>query len=175
MYDEKEKAEHATITDLIRNDLSMVANDVKVKRYRYVSQVKTVDSELLQVSSEITGTVKKEIQNSLGSLLSMLLPAGSITGAPKKKTVEIIKEAEQYNRGYFTGVFGYFDGKKLESAVMIRFIENISSNLFFKSGGGITVYSDAKSEYQELIDKVYVPIIRNIETAKPQVSKHILS
>jgi para-aminobenzoate synthetase component 1 len=175
LNDEKEIAEHATITDLIRNDLSIVANDVRINRYRYLSSVKTIDSELLQVSSEITGKVRKDLENKLGTLLSLLLPAGSITGAPKKKTVEIIKQAEQYDRGYFTGVFGYYDGQKTEAAVMIRFIENDNEKFFFKSGGGITVYSDAESEYKELIDKVYVPIIRNSKTAKPQVSTPILS
>jgi para-aminobenzoate synthetase component 1 len=175
MNDEKEKAEHATIVDLIRNDLSMAASEVTVKRYRYISEVKTYNSELLQVSSEITGKVRKELQHQLGTLLSLLLPAGSITGAPKRKTVEIIKEAEQYERGYFTGVFGYSDGENVESAVMIRFIENINGKLFFKSGGGITIYSEAQSEYKELIDKVYVPIIRNTAVEQPKVSKHILS
>jgi para-aminobenzoate synthetase component 1 len=87
------------------------------------------------------------------------LPAGSISGAPKKKTVEIIKDAEGYERGYFTGIFGIFDGKDLDSSVMIRFIESIDSKLCYKSGGGITFMSKPELEYQEMIDKVYVPII----------------
>jgi para-aminobenzoate synthetase component 1 len=86
-----------------------------------------------------------------------LLPAGSITGAPKPSTMKIIEEAEGYDRGYYTGVMGYFDGENFESAVMIRYIENIDGNLVFKSGGGITVLSNAEHEYQELIDKVYLP------------------
>jgi len=90
-----------------------------------------------------------------------LLPAGSITGAPKKKTVEIIKEVENYARGYYTGVFGCFDGQNLDCAVMIRYLEKIGAQIFYKSGGGITTYSDVKSEYRELIDKVYVPIVGN--------------
>lgn len=161
LADEKELAEHSTMADLIRNDLSMVATDVKLERFRYISRIKTYNSELLQVSSEISGKVKKELMKNIGELLSLLLPAGSISGAPKKKTVEIIKEIEGYDRGYYTGVFGYFDGKKLESSVMIRFIENINGKLYFKSGGGVTVYSNCESEYKELIDKVYVPINRN--------------
>lgn len=76
----------------------------------------------------------------------------------RKKTLEIIEEAESYERGYYTGIFGIFDGKDLDSAVMIRFIENINGNLYFKSGGGITFMSNPEQEYQELIDKVYVPI-----------------
>ena len=65
---------------------------------------------------------------------------------------------EPYNRGYYTGIMGYFDGKNLDSGVMIRFIEKTPQGLIYKSGGGITTMSDVNKEYQELIDKVYVPI-----------------
>jgi len=87
-----------------------------------------------------------------------MLPAGSITGAPKKKTVEIIQKAEGYDRGYYTGIFGHFDGRDLDSAVAIRFIEKQGEELIFKSGGGITFQSDWKKEYDEMQKKVYVPI-----------------
>jgi para-aminobenzoate synthetase component 1 len=92
----------------------------------------------------------------IGAIIFSLLPAGSISGAPKKKTVE---KAENYPRNYFTGIFGIFDGNNLDSAVMIRFIENINDEFYFKSGGGITFMSNPESEYQEMINKVYVPII----------------
>ncbi|HEV7382102.1 MAG TPA: chorismate-binding protein, partial [Dyadobacter sp.] len=91
-------------------------------------------------------------------LIMKLLPAGSITGAPKPSTQRIIAEAEAYERGYYTGVMGYFDGQNFESAVMIRFIENQNGQLVFKSGGGVTASSKASQEYQEIIDKVYLPI-----------------
>ena len=87
-----------------------------------------------------------------------MLPAGSICGAPKKKTVEIILEAEQYDRGYYTGVFGHWDGNCLDSAVAIRYIEKEGENLVFKSGGGITFQSRCELEYDEMLKKVYVPI-----------------
>ena len=158
LADEKEFAEHCTIVDLIRNDLSMVAKDVFVEKFRYIDKIKTHEKELLQVSSRISGKLGNDYHSRVGDILSTLLPAGSISGAPKKKTVEIIKEAENYERGYYTGVFGIYDGKKLDSGVMIRFIENCNGELFYKSGGGITVFSVPKKEYQELIDKVYVPV-----------------
>jgi len=72
--------------------------------------------------------------------------------------VEIIKKIENYEREFFTGVFGYYDGKSFDSAVMIRFIEKQGQNYVYKSGGGITIDSDAKEEYQEMKDKVYVPL-----------------
>lgn len=155
----KEFSEHNTIVDLIRNDLSMVAKKVRVKRFRYIDKIVTNESELLQVSSEITGKLPDDYADHIGDLLFKLLPAGSVSGAPKQKTLEIIKEAEIIDRGYYTGIFGIFDGNILESAVMIRYIEQVENQLIYRSGGGVTALSDAQSEYQELIDKVYVPII----------------
>jgi para-aminobenzoate synthetase component 1 len=87
-----------------------------------------------------------------------MLPAGSVTGAPKLETVRIIKESENYERGWYTGIFGVFDGKSLDSGVMIRFIEKKGNDFYFKSGGGITYMSDPLKEYEELITKVYVPV-----------------
>ncbi len=159
LNDRKETAEHHTIVDLIRNDLSRVARQVHVERLRYVEKIPTNGKNLLQVSSKIVGDIKPEFVNKIGSLLFQLLPAGSISGAPKQKTLNIIQEAEQYERGFYTGIFGIFDGKNLDSGVLIRFIEQTSSGLVYKSGGGITAFSQAEKEYQELIDKVYLPIV----------------
>lgn len=159
LNDKKEQAEHATIVDLIRNDLSIVATEVCVPRYRYIDELRTHKGRLLQVSSEIRGRLADDWHEHIGDILFHLLPAGSITGAPKKKTLEIIEEAETYERGFYTGVMGYFDGHSLDSAVMIRFMDQLSSHSFvFKSGGGITAQSDLFSEYNEMKQKVYVPI-----------------
>lgn len=158
LTDPKETAEHNTIVDLIRNDLSMISKNVRVEQFRYIDRIKTNQKELLQVSSKIVGDVPDTFFDCLGTNLFTLLPAGSISGAPKKKTVEIIRDAEGYERGFYTGVFGFFDGKSLDSAVMIRYIESRNGKYVFKSGGGITTFSELEKEYQELIDKVYVPI-----------------
>lgn len=158
MEDEKELSEHITIVDLIRNDLGMVSEDVRVKRFRYPEIVETSGGPIIQTSSEITGNPGSGWKTRIGDIIFRLVPAGSVTGAPKKKTVEIIREAETCERGYYTGVFGYFDGKSLNSAVMIRFIEKRENKLFFRSGGGITVYSDPAKEYREMIDKVYAAV-----------------
>ncbi len=156
--DQKEHAEHNTIVDLIRNDLSTIASDVRVKRFKYIERLRTNQGELLQMSSEITGKLPSDFRESLGENLFKLLPAGSICGAPKKKTLEIIKQVENYERGYYTGVFGHFDGENLDSAVAIRFIERQGDKMVFKSGGGITFQSDWEKEYEEMQNKVYVPI-----------------
>lgn len=158
LTDKKELAEHVTIVDLIRNDLSQVASDVRVTRFRYIDELQTNSKALYQVSSEITGQLPEDYKNHLGDILLKLLPAGSVSGAPKPKTLEIIKLIEGEKRGYYTGVFGYYDGNVLDSGVMIRFIENKAGHYIYRSGGGITTQSVVESEYQEAIDKVYVPV-----------------
>ena len=153
----KEIYEHNTIVDLIRNDISLSAIDTTVTKFRYIDRIHTNQKDLLQVSSEIRGRLRENWKNCLGDILVKMLPAGSVSGAPKQKTVEIIRNAEQQDRGWFTGIFGIFDGENLESAVLIRYIEKTPEGLRFRSGGGITALSDPENEYQEMINKVYVP------------------
>ena len=183
MEDEKEAAEHATIVDLIRNDLSRVAEDVRVDKYRYIDVLHTNKGDILQTSSEISGRLPEDYRNHLGEILAAQLPAGSITGAPKAKTMQIIHEAEGYDRGFYTGIMGIYDQGELNSAVMIRFIEEETlpknmgeeketlpmnagegkageakeRRLFFKAGGGITSKSECRKEYEEVIQKIYLP------------------
>jgi len=159
LADSKELAEHNTIVDLIRNDLSLVAENVRVEKFRYLERIYTNQKDLWQVSSKITGELPADYPDRIGEILYKMLPAGSVTGAPKKKTVEIIMDAEQYERGYYTGVFGYFDGKNLDSCVLIRYIENQNGRLIYKSGGGVTFMSQPETEYNEMLNKVYVPVI----------------
>ena len=156
--DIKEMAEHTMVVDLLRNDLGIVANKIKVDKFRYIDKINAGDKKLLQVSSKISGHLDQTWHEKIGDILSSILPAGSITGTPKKKTVEILKDIEDYDRDYYTGIFGVYDGKSLNSAVMIRFIEKDSNgHFYYKSGGGITCDSNAKLEYEELIDKIYLP------------------
>ena len=157
LKDPKELAEHTMVVDLLRNDLSIVASKVKVENFRYCEKIKAGEKELFQISSKISGELENNWQDKIGDIITSLLPAGSITGTPKKKTVQIIAEVEKYERGYFTGIFGVFDGKSLNSAVMIRFIEKQNGKYIYKSGGGITCDSDPQKEYQEMLDKVYIP------------------
>ena len=186
MEDRKEAAEHATIVDLIRNDLSRVAEDVRVDKYRYIDVLHTNKGDILQTSSEISGRLPEDYPHHLGEILDVQLPAGSITGAPKDKTMQIIQEAEGYDRGFYTGIMGIYDQGELNSAVMIRFIEEETSpvdfeadgeknfkasegktsegkepkasrKLYFKAGGGITSKSDCRKEYEEVIQKIYLP------------------
>jgi para-aminobenzoate synthetase component I len=158
LSDLKEESEHVTVVDLLRNDLSMVATGVEVTRFRYVDQIRTTRKSLLQVSSEIRGKVMDDFSHRLGDLILRLLPAGSISGAPKDETIKLIRSAEGMERGYYTGVCGLFDGNLMDTGVMIRFIEKQGNQFYFRSGGGITTQSTAEYEFQEAIDKIYVPV-----------------
>lgn len=186
LNDQKEFYEHTTIVDLIRNDLSSVANKVWVEKFRYIDKIETQDgSELLQLSSQISGQLSNDWREHLGDILFRMLPAGSITGAPKAKTIEIIQDAEKETylksvgeinkRDFYTGIFGIFDGKSLDAGVMIRFIEQkTDGKLTFKSGGGITANSIAEKEYEEMIQKIYVPIVRDHTIAKSKIAQSCL-
>ena len=156
LNDPKEISEHATMVDLIRNDLSRVSKNVKVNKYRYYEEIVTQQGNLGQVSSEIMGELSANYDENIGDILFDLLPAGSISGAPKQKTVNIIAAAEKEDRGYYTGIAGYYDGQDLDSTVLIRYLQNDN---YYRSGGGITCNSEVLNEYQEMIDKVYVPLI----------------
>jgi para-aminobenzoate synthetase component 1 len=158
LTDSKEIAEHNTIVDLIRNDMSLVAENVCVEKFRYLSHIQTNNKNLWQVSSKISGDLPENYNENIGDIIFKMLPAGSVSGAPKKKTLEIIRKTENYDRGFYTGIFGYFDGKNLDSCVLIRYIENQNGKLVYKSGGGITFLSEAEKEYDEMLKKVYVPI-----------------
>jgi para-aminobenzoate synthetase component 1 len=157
LANDKEHWEHNTIVDLMRNDLSMVSSNVRVRRFRYIEHIKTSHKNLLQMSSEIQGELPGNWREDVGRILCTLLPAGSISGAPKKRTLEIIAASEKIPRGYFTGVFGVFDGQNIDSAVNIRFIEYRDGQYYYRSGGGLTALSKAREEYEEMINKVYVP------------------
>lgn len=154
----KEIAEHATIVDLIRNDLSQVARGVRVTDYRYLRSVTTTAGGLVQTSSKVGGQLPADWRGRLGTILSTLLPAGSVTGAPKAATLRLIRAAEGSDRGYYCGIAGYFDGESVDTCVLIRFIEQGGDRYFFRSGGGITAQSDWQEELQELRSKVRIPV-----------------
>jgi para-aminobenzoate synthetase component 1 len=157
LNDPKETVEHYIIVDLIRNDLSQVATDVMVERFRYIDKIATNEKTLLQISSAIRGNLPSDYRENIGDIIFALLPAGSVSGAPKPSTLDIIRSVELDCRNFYTGIWGIFDGTNLDSAVIIRYIEETREGLIFRSGGGITANSKDESEYQELIDKVYVP------------------
>ncbi|MDD2634456.1 MAG: aminodeoxychorismate synthase component I [Bacteroidales bacterium] len=159
LHDSKEIAEHTATVQLVSEELSSVAHNVGIKRFRYIDQIESQNRTLLQVSSEIVGKLPNDYMSRMGDIIFSLLPAASITGSPKTKTIEYISLAEVQPRGYYCGIAGYFDGKTLDTTVLIRFIEIDGKNMFFRSGGGVTIDSICEKEYQEVLDKIYLPII----------------
>lgn len=157
LQNQKELAEHTMIVDLLRNDLNLVSKNVRVENFRYIENIKAGEKELLQVSSHICGDLNDNWNEHIGDILIPMLPAGSISGTPKKMTLQIINNIENHTRDFFTGIWGIYDGKNLDSAVLIRFVENQNGKLIYKSGGGITLESDVVSEYEELNAKIYFP------------------
>ncbi len=157
LNNQKEFAEHTMIVDLMRNDLNMVAGGTRVEDFRYIDKIHAGDKELLQVSSKITASLPQNWRSRLGDILDTITPAGSITGTPKRKSIEIIKSVEGYERGFYTGIFGICKENQVISTVLIRYIEQTSRGFVYKSGGGITIDSNPKTEYKELIDKIYIP------------------
>lgn len=153
---QKESAEHVMIVDLLRNDLNMVSKNVRVEKFKYIERINSGKGELFQMSSKVVGELEDGWQSRIGDILETMLPAGSITGTPKRKTVELINEIENYDRGFFTGIFGVFQDNSFRSGVMIRFLEKRDGKFIYKSGGGVTLDSDLQSEYREMIDKVYL-------------------
>lgn len=160
LADQKELYEHNTIVDLIRNDLAIVSHDITVERFRYTEAVQTPNGALIQVSSEIKGHLDQDWHTKIGDLLVQLLPAGSISGAPKEKTCTVIQQAEGQKRGFYTGIFGIFDGENLDSAVAIRMLQKQDDQWYYHAGGGITALSDVTEEYNEMKAKIYVPTFR---------------
>lgn len=159
LNDPKETAEHTSAVELLMNDLRLGgAENVRVERFRYIDRLETSEREILQVSSEIVGDLGDDYRSGLGDIIFAMLPAGSIAGAPKVSTLDVIRRAEHQSRGFYCGVFGYFDGETLDSGVLIRFIEvDAAGRKFFRSGGGVTAGSDWRKEYDEVLAKIYLP------------------
>ena len=160
LKDEKEMSEHVGTVDLLRNDISMVADNVRVEKFRHVDRVKIKQREFLQVASEIKGDLPDNYQASLGDIIFKMLPSGSISGVPKISTSKLVEEAEKERRGYYMGVFGYFDGIKLDSAIIMPIVEQEEDKLYFRSGEGITINSKCENEYNEMLGKIYFPFDR---------------
>jgi len=148
---EKDIAENVMIVDLLRNDLGKYAKTGTVK----VPKLFDIESfsNVHHMVSTITATLKDNI--SPWTVLFESLPAGSITGTPKKRAVEIINELEAKPRGAYCGTMGYlnFDGTG-QWNVLIRTLQASDSNVNLWAGGGITIASDCEAEYQECFDKV---------------------
>lgn len=158
MQSPKERSEHAMIVDLLRNDLGRIGSDIRVSAWRRPSRIRTRQgTDIWQTSSRIEGRLGTDWRRRLGDILFELLPAGSVSGMPKKRAAELIHSIESAPRHWYTGIFGIFTGSRLDTAVAIRFLEQSAHQLYYRSGGGITSESRMEDEYAECIRKIYIP------------------
>ncbi len=148
--DSKEQAELNMISDLLRNDLSIVCkpSSVKIKSHRNTAKL----SRVIHTYSHITGELNSGV-SSIDAVFK-LLPGGSISGCPKKRALEIIDDLEEYARGPYTGTLFTLDpADNLEASILIRTLIKRGDSLSLPVGGGIVFDSEYRAEYQETLDK----------------------
>ncbi len=149
MSDKKENAEHVMLVDLARNDLSRVCDEVTVSHYKEIQYY----SHVIHMVSEVTGKVR-EGSNPF-ELLAKTFPAGTLSGAPKFKAMELIDNYEPTSRSYYGGAIGFigFDGS-CNHAIMIRTLMSKNNTLTYQAGAGIVAASQPESELQEVNNKL---------------------
>jgi anthranilate synthase component I len=149
LLDAKENAEHVMLVDLARNDLSRVTNQVKVNYFKQVHYY----SHVIHLVSEVTGKVPENANPFV--LMAKTFPAGTLSGAPKIKAMQLIHDYEPTNRSYYGGAIGFmgFDGS-CNHAIMIRTFLSKQNTLFYQAGAGIVAASNAESELQEVNNKL---------------------
>lgn len=147
--DPKENSEHIMLVDLARNDLSRNAEKVVVETYREVQFFSHVIHLVSQVSGEINDNTN------LIKVLGETFPAGTLSGAPKHRAIQLIDQYENQNRGYYGGCIGYlgFD-RTLNHAIMIRSFLSKNNRLYYQAGAGIVAGSNEESELQEVNNKL---------------------
>jgi anthranilate synthase component 1 len=147
--DKKENAEHVMLVDLARNDLSIHATDVRVDNFREVQYY----SHVLHMVSTVSGKLRDP--DKVIDMLMSTFPAGTLSGAPKYKAIQLIDKYENQNRGYYGGAIGYigFDGS-VNHAIMIRTFLSKDSTLYYQAGAGIVSVSQKESELQEVNNKL---------------------
>ncbi len=150
LADEKERAEHVMLVDLGRNDLGRVCELGSVKVGRLMFTVRY--SHVMHIASRVTGKIPKD--KSCIDVLRATFPAGTVSGAPKIRAMEIIDELEKNRRGIYAGGVGYFDfSGNMDLCIAIRTMFASRGKLFLQAGAGIVADSDPLKEYQETINK----------------------
>lgn len=147
--DDKENSEHVMLVDLARNDLSRNGNLVNVETYREVQYF----SHVIHLVSKVTGMKKPDI--STLKIVADTFPAGTLSGAPKHRAMQLIEQYEKTSRGYYGGAIGFMDFKgNFNHAIMIRTFLSKNHELHFQAGAGLVAASDAEDELQETYNKL---------------------
>jgi anthranilate synthase component 1 len=147
--DKKENAEHVMLVDLARNDLSRNTDQVEVEVFREVQYY----SHVLHLVSSVSGKMKPETK--IIKLFADTFPAGTLSGAPKIKAMQLIDQIEPHDRGPYGGCLGYigFDGS-FNQAITIRSFVSKNNTLYYQAGAGVVAKSDEESELQEVNNKL---------------------
>lgn len=147
--DKKENSEHVMLVDLARNDLSRNCNGVKVENYKEVQFF----SHVIHLVSKVTGNLKEKSKTM--DLVASTFPAGTLSGAPKHKAMQLIEKIEKTNRSFYGGAIGFMDFKgNFNHAIMIRTFLSKNHQLHYQAGAGIVESSDEESEMQEVYSKL---------------------
>ena len=145
--DEKENSEHMMLVDLARNDLSRSCNNVKVEKDREIQFY----SHVIHLVSKVTGKLKSISKNIIGNTF----PAGTLTGAPKHKAMNLIEKYEKNNRSFYGGAIGFIDFENnYNHAIIIRSFLSKDQNLFLQAGAGIVSKSNPENELNEVYNKI---------------------
>ena len=150
LLDEKELAEHNMLVDLGRNDIGRIAEIGTVKVDKYMSVEKF--SHVMHIGSTVTGELRSDLDSL--SAIDSILPAGTLSGAPKIRACEIINELEDNKRGIYGGAIGYVDlSGNIDTCISIRIAFKRNDKVFIRSGAGIVSDSNPDSEFDECINK----------------------
>jgi anthranilate synthase component 1 len=163
--DPKERAEHIMLVDLARNDVGRVAEVGSVK----IHDLLTVErySHVMHLSSTVTGTLKSDLSSF--DALRASLPAGTLSGAPKVRAMEIIDELEPHRRGPYGGAVGYIDfGGNMDTCIALRTMVLLGQTAYVQAGAGLVADSVPASEYQETVNKA-MSLLRALEVAETQL------
>lgn len=161
LRDEKELSEHNMLVDLGRNDIGRISKfgSVEVEKYMEVQHF----SHVMHIGSTVKGDISDN--KSPVDVIDAILPAGTLSGAPKIRACEIINELENNKRGIYGGAIGYIDfAGNLDTAIAIRIAYKKNDKVFVRSGAGIVADSDPESEYNECINKAKA-VMLSIEKA----------
>lgn len=158
--DAKENAEHVMLVDLARNDLSRNCQEVKVETFREIQFY----SHVIHLVSKVSGKLKPGVISM--KLVADTFPAGTLSGAPKHKAMQLIDKYEKGNRSFYGGCIGFmgFDGS-FNSAIMIRSFLSKNNRLFYQAGAGVVESSSEQSELNEVNNKL-AALKKAIELAK---------
>ncbi|MBF0540100.1 MAG: anthranilate synthase component I [Nitrospirae bacterium] len=166
LTDPKELAEHIMLVDLGRNDLGRVARvgSIKINKLKFIERY----SHVMHIVSDIEGTLEQGLD--AFDVLRACFPAGTVTGAPKVRAMEIINELEPVKRGPYAGAVGYFSfSGDMDTCITIRTLFVKDDQIYFQAGAGIVADSIAENEFEETLNKARA-VMRAIKMAKEELS-----